>query len=142
MQPDPLAVRQFALSEAVKTWAGRSPNQGGPGRAVVASATLYAAFLDGTGPVPSPSHIDQRFDQLEELMTAAQSDIDALTTAVTAAVDALQTDVTAIQAEIAALQAAHPGVDVTALQAAVGSLTSTVTSVGALAPAPTPTPGG
>jgi hypothetical protein len=139
-QPDQFTVRSAALTAAVQTWAGRVPATGTVGKAIAATATVYVAFLDGIAPVPSESHIDHRFDTLESMMTAAQSDIDALTTAVGSAVTALEADVTSIQAEITALKAANPGVNITALQTAVSGLTSTVSSVGALAPAPTPTP--
>jgi hypothetical protein len=56
------------------------------------------------------------FHLLESLM-ATQAEIDALTTAV-------NTAVADIQAEIAALQAANPALDLSKLQAAVGSLTA------------------
>lgn len=53
--------------------------------------------------------------QLGEKLMATQADIDALAAKVSA-------DVTAINAEIAALQAANPALDLTGLQAAVASL--------------------
>lgn len=69
-------------------------------------------------------------------IVSAQDDIDAQVTAINAAVTSLNADVTSINNEIAALKQANPGVDTTALDAAVASLTSTVGSVTAIAPPP------
>lgn len=80
------------------------------------------------------------FNQLKEQreISVAQSDIDALTTALSdtdaelgTAVTNLTGDVTAIQAEIAALQAAQPQLDLTALTNAVQNAQSTADAVAA-----------
>ncbi len=81
-----------------------------------------------------------RVTELKELiLTTAgntQADVDALTTAVGQLSAQLTTDVTNIQAEIAALQAANPGLNLANLQAAVGTLTNTVGTVNSIAPTP------
>jgi hypothetical protein len=82
------------------------------------------------------THIHERLD-----LMATQADVDALTTAV----DQIATDLTAaqskLQAEINALAAANPGLDLTALQAAVAPVDAAVQALGALAPSPpAPTP--
>lgn len=84
--------------------------------------------------------INNRFDQLKELILTGQQSVDALTAEVTNAVttittdfETLATDATAVQTEITALQAqiaAGGTVDLTALQAAASSLDGSVTSLG------------
>jgi chromosome segregation ATPase len=76
--------------------------------------------------------------RMQKEISVAQSDIDALTSALSdtdaelgTAVANLNGDVTAIQAEIAALQAAQPDLDLTALTAAVQSAQSTADAVAA-----------
>jgi hypothetical protein len=87
-----------------------------------------------------------RITKLKELIVTTagntQADVDALTTAVGQLSDQLTTDVANIDAEIAALQAANPGLDLSNLQAAVTNLTGTVSNVTAIAPTPPapPTP--
>ena|ERR1700761_1943016 len=73
--------------------------------------------------------------EMRHSFMATQQDIDALTAQVTDLGASLSSDVTAIQDEITALQSANPGVDVSALQAAVQSLSGNVDAVTALAPA-------
>lgn len=94
---------------------------------------------------------------MQKEISVAQSDIDALTSALSdtdaelgTAVTNLTGDVTAIQAEIAALEAAQPQLDLTALTAAVTQAQSTATAVAAavasaaalVPPAVTPPAGG
>ncbi|MCW2767555.1 MAG: hypothetical protein JWO11_3514 [Nocardioides sp.] len=55
---------------------------------------------------------------LGEKLSVTQADLDALATSIAA-------DVSAIQAEIAALEAANPNLDLSGLQAAVASLDAT-----------------
>lgn len=55
---------------------------------------------------------------LGEKLSVTQADLDALATSISA-------DVSAIQAEIAALEAANPNLDLSGLQAAVASLDAT-----------------
>jgi hypothetical protein len=61
---------------------------------------------------------EEQITSLGEKLSVTQADLDALATAVA-------NDVTAIQAEIAALQAANPNLDLSGLQAAVASLDAT-----------------
>jgi peptidoglycan hydrolase CwlO-like protein len=76
--------------------------------------------------------------RMQREISVAQSDIDALTTALSdtnaelgTAVTNLSGDVTAIQAEIAALEAANPQLDLTAITAAVAAAQSTADAVAA-----------
>ena len=92
------------------------------------------------------------FNEMRGLNMATQAEIDAVTaqlttfqTDVTGDISALAADVTAIQAALANIPA---GVDITALQAAaaslatnMGNLGTTVGSVTALVPSPTPPAG-
>ncbi len=71
-------------------------------------------------------------------MSATQADIDDKTATILADVAALGMAATNIQAEIAALKAVNPAINTTALDAAVASLGTAVTSVGAIAPAAPP----
>lgn len=95
--------------------------------------------------------------RMQREISVAQSDIDALTTALSdtnaelgTAVTNLSGDVTAIQAEIAALEAANPQLDLTAITAAVAAAQSTADAVAAavasaaalVPPAVTPPAGG
>lgn len=80
--------------------------------------------------------VNQAKEQRE--ISVAQSDIDALTAALSdtdaelgTAVANLTSDVTAIQAEIAALEAANPQEDFSALQTAVANAQSTADAVAA-----------
>jgi hypothetical protein len=68
------------------------------------------------------------------LMSDQQAEIAADVTAIQAGVQALTVADTAIQAEIAALKAANPQLDLTALDAAAKALTPAVASITALAP--------
>jgi hypothetical protein len=68
------------------------------------------------------------------LMADQQAEIAADVAAIQAGVQALGVADTAIQAEIAALKAANPQLDLTALDAAAASLTPAVAAISALAP--------
>lgn len=75
---------------------------------------------------------------------ATQADVDALTVAVGQISTDLATAQTELQAEIDSLSAANPGLDLTALQAAVAPVDEAVQQLGALKPtppAPAPTAG-
>lgn len=78
--------------------------------------------------------INLRYFELKELLMATQGDIDAMTQAISDLKAELANDVTNIQNEINTLES--DGVNVTALQAAVSDLTSTVNTVNTIAPAP------
>lgn len=109
-----------------------------------------AADTESFGPGPRPWQILQRLQTLEDNqrqlghiqqrmqreISVAQSDIDALTAALSdtnaelgTAMSDLAGDVTNIQAEITALQAAQPELDLTALTAAVAAAQSTADAV-------------
>ena len=75
--------------------------------------------------------------KLDVLMTQ-QDDLTADVQAIDQAVTDLGTAATAIEAEIAALKAANPALDLTALDTAVGSLKTAVSSVAAIAPPAAP----
>ncbi len=65
---------------------------------------------------------------------ATQADIDAISTKLAELQTTLSADDASIQAEIDALKAANPSVDVTALQSAVDSLSAQVDATTALVP--------
>lgn len=67
-------------------------------------------------------------------MSASQSDVDALTAQVTQVAADLGTAQTALQAEIDALAAANPSIDLSALQAAVAPLDGAVIALQGLTP--------
>lgn len=67
---------------------------------------------------------------------ATQQDIDELTSQLTQVAADLNTAKSALQAEIDTLAAQHPGVDVSALQAAVAPLDSAVQALAGLQPTP------
>jgi hypothetical protein len=71
-----------------------------------------------------------------------QADVDALTAQIEQVAQDLIAAQGKLQAEIDALAAANPGVDLTALQAAVAPLDAAVVALGGLAPdaPPEPTP--
>lgn len=71
---------------------------------------------------------------------ATQADIDALTTKLGELKDTLTADDAGIQAEIDALKAANPAVDVSGLQSAVDALSAQVDATSALVPAPAAPP--
>ena len=71
-----------------------------------------------------------------DVIMSQQDDITADVQAVNQAVTDLGTATTAIEAEITALKAANPAVDLTGLDAAVGSLKTAVSGVAAIAPPP------
>ena len=75
--------------------------------------------------------------KLDVIMTQ-QDDLAADVQAIDQAVTDLGTAATAIEAEIAALKAANPALDLTALDTAVGSLKTAVSSVAAIAPPAAP----
>lgn len=88
-------------------------------------------------------NIDCRLAAIEQKLTqigahmATQADVDALTTAVDTLVtnliaddSALQTAVAGIAAEIAALQAQNPALDISALQTSVEGAQAAVTQIG------------
>jgi hypothetical protein len=77
-------------------------------------------------------------ERITQMAHANQQDIDALTAAVNQVATDLETAKTSLQAEIDALAA--QGVDVTALQAAVAPLDSSVQALGALQPDTPPPP--
>jgi hypothetical protein len=85
-----------------------------------------------------------RVTELKEIvLTTAgntQADVDALTAQVTQLAAQLTTDVTNIDAEIAALKTANPGLDLSKLEAAMTGLSGTVSTVDAIAPPPPATP--
>ena len=78
--------------------------------------------------------------KLDVLMTQSD-DLAADVQAIDQAVTDLGTAATAIEAEIASLKAANPALDLTALDAAVGSLKTAVSGVAAIAPPPAPPAG-
>lgn len=67
---------------------------------------------------------------------ASQADVDALTSAVDQVSADLASAQSKLQAEIDALAAANPSLDLTALQAAVAPLDSAVVALGDLTPTP------
>lgn len=69
-----------------------------------------------------------------DVIMTQQDDINADVTTIEQGVANLGTAATAIQAEIAALKAANPGLDLTALDQAAADLTGAVTAVSAIAP--------
>ena len=69
---------------------------------------------------------------------ATQADVAALTTAVGVVANNLETAKSVLQGEIDALAAANPGLNLTALQAAVAPLDSAVQALAALKPTPAP----
>ena len=71
-----------------------------------------------------------------DVIMSQQDDITADVQAIGQAVTGLGTATTSIEAEIAALKAANPAVDLTGLDAAVGSLKTAVSGVAAIAPPP------
>jgi hypothetical protein len=79
-----------------------------------------------------------RLDIMENLLMATQADLDAVTASLATLKDTLVADDSAIQAEIAALQSANPGLDLTGLQAAVADVSAAVDATTALVPAATP----
>jgi hypothetical protein len=93
---------------------------------------------------PDLAAVWRAIHNIQEKQKMTQSDVDAITTQV----DQVAQDLTAaqvkLQAEIDALAAANPTVDLTALQAAVAPLDAAVLALGGLTPdvppAPTPPP--
>ena len=79
------------------------------------------------------SKVDVILTQIGILMSQ-QDDISADTAAIVQAVTDLGTAVTAVQAEIDALKNANPALDLSALDAAVGSLQPAVAGVQGLVP--------
>lgn len=79
---------------------------------------------------------DKKIKRLEVMAMASQADVDALTAALAQEDSDLNTAVTGIQAEIAALQAANPALDLTALSAQVDATAVAVAAAAALVPAP------
>jgi hypothetical protein len=71
-----------------------------------------------------------------DVIMSQQDDINADVQAVQQAVDDLGTAATSIEDEITALKAANPALDLTGLDAAVGSLKTAVSGVAAIAPPP------
>lgn len=69
-----------------------------------------------------------------DVIMSQQDDINADVTTIEQGVSNLGTAATAIQAEIAALQAANPSLDLTALNQAAADLTGAVSAVSAIAP--------
>jgi predicted nucleic acid-binding Zn-ribbon protein len=69
-----------------------------------------------------------------DVLMSQQDDITADVQAIQQAVDDLGTAATAIEDEITALKAANPALDLTGLDAAVGSLKTAVSGVAAIAP--------
>lgn len=67
---------------------------------------------------------------------ATQADIDALTAEINQVATDVDTAKTQLQAEIDALADANPGLDVSALQAAVAPLDGAVVALGELKPTP------
>lgn len=76
--------------------------------------------------------VTEQYESLRRLILSTQADVDALTAQVNTLETNLTAGVAAIQAEIASLQSA--GVDVTALQAAVTALATTVDAADAIPP--------
>lgn len=97
-------------------------------------------YLDGDNVFRRPGQdlaaVWRAIHNIEERQTMTQADIDALT----AQVDKVATDLAAAQAklqtEIDNLAAANPGVDLTALQAAVAPLDAAAVALGGLTPTP------
>jgi len=75
--------------------------------------------------------INERIDGM-----STQADVDALTTAVDQVATDLGAAKTELQSEIDALSAANPGLNLTALQAAIAPVDSAVQALGALKPTP------
>lgn len=69
-----------------------------------------------------------------DVIMTQQDDINADVTTIEQGVSNLGTAATAIQAEIAALKAANPSLDLSALDQAAADLTGAVTAVSAIAP--------
>ncbi len=82
-----------------------------------------------------------RDHRMEKLMAATQADVDAIATKLGDLKTSLTNADAGIQAEIDALKAANPAVDVTALQAAVNDLSGQVDATTALVPAAPPAAG-
>ena len=80
--------------------------------------------------------LDERLEPLERQIMSTQAEADAVTAQVTQVSTDLATAKTALQSEIDALSAANPGVDLTALQAAVAPLDAAVVALETLAPTP------
>ena len=83
------------------------------------------------------AQLDTITGRLETMAT--QTDIDNLTAQLTAVGDALNTAVAGIQADLDALKAANPAIDITALSTSVAALVTAaaaVTAVDAENPAP------
>ena len=80
-------------------------------------------------------------NQKLDVIMSQQDDLTADVQIVDQAVTDLGTAATAIEAEIAALKAANPALDLTALDTAVGSLKTAVSGVGAIAPPAAPPAG-
>jgi len=77
-------------------------------------------------------------NQKLDVIMSQQDDLTADVQAIDQAVTDLGTAASAIEAEIAALKAANPALDLTALDTAVGSLKTAVSSVAAIAPPAAP----
>ena len=71
-----------------------------------------------------------------DVIMSQQDDITADVQAIGQAVTDLGTATTSIEAEITALKGANPALDLTGLDAAVGSLKTAVSGVAAIAPPP------
>ena len=78
--------------------------------------------------------------RLERQQVTTQADVDALTTQAGEIASDLATAKTDLQTEIDALSAANPGLDLTALQAAVSPLDQAAKDLAGLKPEPTPGP--
>jgi len=76
----------------------------------------------------------QELHRKVDILMTQQDDINADVTTIEAGIEALNTAATNIAAEIAALQAANPALDLTALDAHAAALTAAVGSITALAP--------
>jgi hypothetical protein len=97
-------------------------------------------YMDGDDMFRKPSHdlaaVWRAINSIEERQTMAQADIDALTAQVTQVATDIAAASAKLQTEIDALAAANPGVNLTALQAAVAPLDAAVVALGGLAPTP------
>jgi uncharacterized protein YlxW (UPF0749 family) len=83
--------------------------------------------------------VKQLQKEMRQMEASQQADVDALTTAVNQVSTDVENARTALQTEIDSLAAAHPSVDLSALQAAVAPLDGAVQSLSSLTPTPSGT---
>lgn len=84
----------------------------------------------------SRREFDSTITRIERQLMSTQADVDALTAQVSQVATDLQTAQTTIQAEIDALAAANPALDLTGLQDALAPIDEAVVKLGATVPTP------